>query len=100
MHKIPNQKKFLIEKNSRNPRIFLYWQKISSMRLISRNSSSKLVGETPHHEHTTNILRQQAKSMEKNIIKKYAALPGTSTKAMLCEISQNIPTSGPSSSLL
>lgn len=70
-----------------------YWRctkKDCSVRIISRNSSSKLVGETPHHEHTTNILKQQAKSVEKNIIKKYAALPGTGTKAMLCEISQNI----------
>ena len=48
----------------------------------------------PHHEHTTNILKQQAKSVEKDIIKKYAALLGTSTKAMLCDISQNILRSG------
>jgi len=70
-----------------------YWRctkKDCSVRLISQNSSSKLVGETPHHEHTTNILKQQAKSVEKAIIKEYAALPGTSNKAMLCEISQNI----------
>jgi hypothetical protein len=70
-----------------------YWRcttKDCSVRLISRNSSSLLVGETPVHEHTTNILKQQAKSVEKGIIKKYATLPRTSTKAMLCEISQNI----------
>ena len=62
--------------------------KVTYWRCTKKNCS--VVGETPHHEHTTNILRQQAKSMEKNIIKKYAALPGTSTKAMLCEILQNI----------
>jgi hypothetical protein len=71
-----------------------YWRctkKDCSVRLISRNSSSKLVGENlPHHEHTTNLLKQQAKTVEKAIIKKYASLPGTSNKAMLCEISQNI----------
>ena len=53
-----------------------YWRcttKDSSMQLISLNSSSKLVAETlPHHEHTTNFLKQKAKTMEKTIIKKNA----------------------------
>lgn len=71
-----------------------YWRcskKDCNVRLISRNSSSKLDGEVlPHHEHTTNILKDQAKTVEKAFIKKYATLPRSSTKAMLCEISQNI----------
>jgi len=49
-----------------------------SVRLISQNSSPKRVGE--------NTTRQQAKILEMVIIKKSASLPGTSNKAMLCEI--------------
>ncbi len=44
----------------------------------------------PAHDHITNLLKTKAKQEERNIIKKHATLPGTSNKAMVNEIAQNI----------
>ena len=71
-----------------------YWicsTKDCSARVSSRNSSSVLVGDDlPDHAHSTNLLKRKAKEVETAALKKHASLPGTSTKAMLCEISHNL----------
>jgi len=71
-----------------------YWRctkKDCTGRLISRLSTSKLVGESlPQHDHSTNILKSMAKQEEKNIIKKHASLPMTNNKMMMSEISKNL----------
>jgi hypothetical protein len=71
-----------------------YWrcaQKSCSVRMASRNSTSMLVGDSlPGHDHSTNILKKKAKEVELATIKKHASIPGTSTKAMVCEITNTL----------
>jgi hypothetical protein len=49
------------------------------------------VGESlPEHDHPTNLMKRKAKEVEVSTIKKFAAVPGSSAKAMLCEISHSL----------
>jgi len=59
--------------------------------MTSLNATSELVGPAwPVHDHGINILKQKAREAQEAAVEKYASLAGTSTKAMLGEISSNI----------
>jgi hypothetical protein len=71
-----------------------YWlckQRSCNIRMTTLNTTSELVGNAwPVHGHGINLLKRQAKKEQDAAIKKYSTLPGTSTKAMLGEISKNL----------
>jgi hypothetical protein len=71
-----------------------YWlcaQKGCNARMSTRISSSNLVGPNwPTHEHGTNILKRKAKEIQQEAIKKFASIPGTSTKMMMGDITKKV----------
>jgi hypothetical protein len=71
-----------------------YWrcvQKGCTARLAKRISSSSLVGENlPEHDPPTNLMKRKANEVEISAIKNVAAVPGSSAKAMLCDISHSL----------
>ena len=71
-----------------------YWicsQRDCSVRLATLVTTNTLVGETwPTHDYTCNILKRKTQELENAVIKKYAEIPGTTTKQVLCDISNKL----------
>lgn len=64
--------------------------KACGVRVQSRVSSDKLIGETfPAHDHRTNILKQKAVQIQKESIRQFAAVPGVSGAQMMNTITTN-----------
>lgn len=71
-----------------------YWlckQPACTTRMISNTATTELVGDNwPTHDHGINLTKRKAQEEQAAAIAKYSTISGTSTKAMLGEISQNI----------
>jgi hypothetical protein len=80
-----------------------YWvcaQKGCSVRMITRISTSELVGDTwPVHDHGTNLLKRKAKEAESLMIKKYAEIPSTTAKMVLSDVTNQLLASSQPSAL-
>ena len=80
---------------NRNTEKVKYWicaQRDCSVRLSTRVSTNRLVGEEwPEHDHSINLLKRRVKEVEAAVIKKYAGeVPSASSKQVLSDISNTL----------